>query len=94
MGKQLMTPTEVIKYLGLSENTGYRYIQAIPFVPVGKRKRYTKADVDTWIASVKVRPEDLPAEKPKKRQPKPKPLRDPDLWEIGKDGKPRLKRAK
>ena len=49
--KELLTARETAKLLGLSEITIYKltYRKQIPFVKIGRTKRFDKAKILAWI---------------------------------------------
>ena len=53
-----MTRKQAAEYLGLAENTLARWASegthAIPFTKVGYRVRYSREDLDEWLASRRV----------------------------------------
>ena len=53
MEKELLTAKETAKFLGLSEITIYKmtYRRQIPYVKLGRTKRFDKAKILSWIES-------------------------------------------
>ena len=51
MEKELLTAKETAVFLGLSEITVYKltYRKAIPFVKIGRTKRFEKSKLYEWI---------------------------------------------
>ena len=47
---RLLTRTELMKFLGITENT-FKELQekGLPYVPVGKRARYDKGEIVTFL---------------------------------------------
>lgn len=51
MTDKLMTTKEVAKYLGVSRQQVYNLVKlhGLPYVVVGKRKRFILQEVDEWL---------------------------------------------
>lgn len=49
--KELLTAKQTAEFLGLSEITIYKmtYKRQIPFVKLGRTKRFDKAELNKWI---------------------------------------------
>lgn len=69
----LMDAEAVAEYLGLSKDTVLRMAtrRQIPYVPVGKRKRFTKEAIDAWVRA-RMRPSLNPDDAAPLEEPAPK----------------------
>jgi len=56
MEKRLFTIKEASEYLGISIKGLYHMVEKmqIPFIKIGKRLKFDKIDLDTWIEKYKV----------------------------------------
>lgn len=51
--RPLMTPPEVMRYLGIGRALLENFLASVPCVKIGKRKLYDKKDIDASVEAMK-----------------------------------------
>lgn len=103
MPEKLLRPADVAELLGVSYDCACQLMKSMRCVnlsrdPNAARPRWavTVSEIDRWQKERTQRPDDYVAPPPQKKGRRARNVVafDPNLWEMGPDGKPRIKRKR
>ena len=103
MPEKLLRPADVAELLGVSYDCACQLMKSMRCInltqkpgAVRPRLAVTASEIDRWQKARTQRPDDYVAPPPQKKGRRARNVVafDPNLWEMGPDGKPRIKRKR